>query len=73
VLLAAGREAKERVIEREFDRINDTVRKDLGNYSALHRSLDESIKRIEDDHQQSVNVPPDPPGWVEAVKADASA
>ena len=71
VLLAAGREAKERVIEREFDRINDTVRKDLGNYSALHRSLDESIKRIEDDHQQSVNVPPDPPGWVEAVKAIA--
>jgi len=71
VLLAAGREAKERVIEREFDRINDTVRKDLGNYSALHRSLDESINRIEDDHQQSVNVPPDPPGWVEAVKAIA--
>ena len=71
VLLAAGREAKERVIEREFDRINDTVRKDLGNYAALHRSLDESIKRIEDDHQQSVNVPPDPPGWVKAVEAIA--
>ena len=29
VLLAAGREAKERVIEREFTRIADTVRKDL--------------------------------------------
>jgi len=71
VLLAAGREAKERVIEREFDRINDTVRKDLAGFSALHRSLDESINRIEDDHQQSVNVPPDPPGWVEAVKAIA--
>ena len=71
VLLAAGREAKERVIEREFDRINDTVRKDLGNYSSLHRSLDESITRIEDDHQQSVNVPPDPPGWVKAVEAIA--
>ena len=71
VLLAAGKEAKERVIEREFDRINDTVRKDLGNYSSLHRSLDESIKRIEDDHQQSVNVPPDPPGWVKAVEAIA--
>ena len=71
VLLAAGREAKERVIEREFDRINDTVRKDLANYAALHRSLDESIKRIEDDHQESVNVPPDPPGWVKAVEAIA--
>ena len=28
VLLAAGREAKERIVEREFDRINETVRKD---------------------------------------------
>ena len=50
VLLAAGREAKERIIEREFDRINETVRKDLAKYSALHRSLSESIGRIEKDH-----------------------
>jgi len=71
VLLAAGREAKERIIEREFDRINDTVRKDLANYSALHRSLSESIGRIETDHQEAVDVPPDPPGWVKAVEAVA--
>ncbi len=71
VLLAAGREAKERIIEREFDRINDTVRKDLSNYSALHRALSESIDRIEKDHQQAVDVPPDPPGWVKAVEAVA--
>jgi len=71
VLLAAGREAKERIIEREFDRINETVRKDLANYSALHRSLSESIGRIEKDHQDAVDVPPDPPGWVKAVAAVA--
>ena len=71
VLLAAGREAKERIIEREFDRINETVRKDLANYSSLHRSLSESIGRIEKDHQEAVDVPPDPPGWVKAVKAVA--
>jgi len=71
VLLAAGREAKERIIEREFDRINETVRKDLANYSALHRSLSESIGRIEKDHQEAVDVPPDPPGWVKAVKTVA--
>ena len=71
VLLAAGREAKERIIEREFDRINETVRKDLANYSSLHRALSESIERIEKDHQESVDVPPDPPGWVKAVKAVA--
>ncbi len=71
VLLAAGREAKERIIEREFDRINATVRKDLANYSGLHRSLSESIGRIEKDHQEAVDVPPDPPGWVRAVEAVA--
>lgn len=72
VLLAAGREAKERIIEREFDRINATVRKDLGNFSALHRNLSESINRIEDDHSAAVDVPPDPPGWVKAVQAVAA-
>lgn len=72
VLLAAGREAKERIVEREFHRINETVRKDLANYSALHRNLSESIKRIEDDHQEAVDVPPDPPGWVKAVEAVAA-
>jgi hypothetical protein len=71
VLLAAGQEAKERIIEREFDRINETVRKDLANYSALHRSLSESIGRIDKDHQDAVDVPPDPPGWVKAVGAVA--
>jgi hypothetical protein len=72
VLLAAGREAKERIVEREFDRVNETVRKDLANYSALHRALSESINRIEEDHQQAVDVPPDPPGWVKAVEAVAT-
>ena len=72
VLLAAGRESKERVIEREFDRINEFVRKDLAKYSTLHRSLSESIGRIEQDHQEAVDVPPDPPGWVKAVEAVAA-
>ena len=72
VLLAAGREAKERIVEREFDRINETVRKDLANFSALHRNLSESINRIENDHSEAVDVPPDPPGWVKAVESVAA-
>ena len=72
VLLAAGREAKERIVEREFDRINATVRKDLANFSVLHRTLSESITRIEEDHAQAVDVPPDPPGWTKAVEAVAA-
>lgn len=71
VLLAAGREAKEHIVEREFDRIRDTVRKDLASFSVLHRSLSESIRSIEDDHAAAVEVPPDPPGWVKAVDAVA--
>jgi hypothetical protein len=72
VLLAAGREAKERIVEREFDRVNETVRKDLASFSTLHRALSESINHIESDHQEAVDVPPDPPGWVKAVEAVAN-
>jgi hypothetical protein len=69
VLLAAGREAKERIVEREFDRISDGVRKDLTNYPTLHRALSEAIKRIEENHQAAVDVPPEAPGWARAVEA----
>jgi hypothetical protein len=68
VLLAAGREAKERIVQREFLRVGETVRKDLANYPHLHRSLSEAITRIEQDHHGAVDVPPDPPGWVKAVE-----
>lgn len=71
VLLAAGREATERIIEREFDRIDDTVRSDLAGYPTLHRKLSESIESLEHDHKESMEVPPAPPGWVKAVEAVA--
>ena len=71
VLLATGREAKERAIEREFERINAIVHKDLANYPALSRGLNEAILRIEEDHQEAVEIPPDPPAWVKAVEAVA--
>ncbi|MDZ7768939.1 MAG: hypothetical protein U5K38_07635 [Woeseiaceae bacterium] len=72
VLLAAGREAKERVVEREFERVSESVRRDLANYATLHRKLSDSIARIEDDHHAAVDVPPEPPGWVKAVEAVAN-
>jgi hypothetical protein len=71
VLLAAGREAKERIIEREFDRVAMSVEKDLGKYPRFQRELSESIVRIEEDYQKTVEMPPDPPGWVKAVDAVA--
>jgi len=69
VLLAGGREAKERIVERELERVGDSVHKDLGRYPALQRSLSEAITRIEEDHARAVEVPPEPPGWVKAVEA----
>ena len=71
VLLAQGREATERMVEREFERIDSIVRRDLGEYPALHRKLSEEITRIDEDYQQSAEVPPDPPGWIKAVDAVA--
>ena len=72
VLLSAGREAKERIVEREFVRVGDSVRKDLASYPTLHRALNESIIRIEEDQEKAVEVPPEAPGWVQAVKVIAN-
>jgi hypothetical protein len=71
VLLAAGREAKERIIEREFERIDAAVRRDLAECPTLHRRLTEQATALEEDHDQSKDVPPAPPGWVKAVQAVA--
>ncbi|MBW1981324.1 MAG: hypothetical protein JRJ12_08870 [Deltaproteobacteria bacterium] len=71
VLLAAGREAVERSLEREFHRVNAVVRRDFSGYPALHRSLAEQIARIEEDYLESVELPPPSPEWVEAVEAVA--
>lgn len=71
VLLAQGREATERIIEREFERIDATVRKDLSEYPALHRHLNEEVTAIDESFSESVDVPPTPPAWVKAVEAVA--
>lgn len=71
VLLAQGREAAERMIEREFERIDATVRRDLAEYPALHRQLSEEVTLLDEDYQSSIEVPPAPPGWVKAVDAVA--
>lgn len=71
VLLAAGRVDSERIIEREFDRIDATIRKDMAEYPALHRKLTETVIKLEEDHKKSGEVPPSPPGWINAVEAVA--
>lgn len=71
VLLAAGQEASERLIEREFHRVNAVVTRDLSAYPSLHRRLSDQIERIDEDYRQSAEMPPNPPGWTKAVEAVA--
>jgi len=71
VLMAQGREAAERIVEREFERVDATVRRDLAEYPALHRLLSEEITQIDEDYKKSTEVPPTPPAWVKAVEAVA--
>lgn len=72
VLLSSGREKTEHIIEREFERMEKHITKDLGDSPALQRRMNEQISRIEEDHQRSTDVPPAPPGWTEAVDAVAN-
>lgn len=71
VLLAAGREAAERIIEREFERIDASVRRDLAEYPALQRQMSDAISRLEQDYHASSEVPPEPPAWAKVVDAVA--
>jgi hypothetical protein len=71
VLLAAGRESTERLIEREFQRVDAVVKRDLSGYPALQHTLAEQINRIDEDYRESAELPTPPPTWVNAVKAFA--
>ena len=71
VLLEMGREQAERVVEREFHRVNGVVAGDLSGYPALHRKLSDEIARIDEDYREATEVPPSPPAWVKAVETIA--
>lgn len=71
VLLANGLIKVQKDIEREFDRVNKVVERDMQGYPALHRKLSEVITRIDQDYSASTEVPPTPPVWVNAVEAVA--
>ncbi|HYW04097.1 MAG TPA: hypothetical protein VFA86_09150 [Gammaproteobacteria bacterium] len=71
VLLASGREAAERMVDREFHRIERVVNRDLQAYPELHRRISEHIRRIDEDFRNNNESPPTPPEWVKAVEAVA--
>lgn len=71
VLLAQGQAHAERFIEREFQRVEILVNRDLSGYPSLQRDLKEQITRIDEDYVQSGEVPPKPPEWLKAIEAVA--
>ena len=72
VLLAAGREEAERIIEREFERVEAVVQRDVAGIPALDRGMNEKLTALEDDYKQSTEVPPAPPSWTGVVEAVAN-
>ena len=72
VLLEAGRAEAGSKLEHEFQRLATTFTTDLKQYPALHRRLDETVKKVEEDFKASSVAPPEAPGWPEAIQAVAA-
>jgi hypothetical protein len=70
-LLAAGGLELQGKLEKDFHRIETGFSERLGQYSILHRKLDELVQRLEQDYQESGISPPDVPGWTAAVESIA--
>jgi hypothetical protein len=71
VLLSHGQDDEASLIEREFERVEAIIRKDLQEYPALQRKLLEAVTRIEEDYHKCGEVPPPPPEWVNAIESVA--
>jgi len=71
VLMAAGLEKAERLVEREFDRINSTVIRDLASYPHLQRQLLELTTRLDEDYTSSADVPTSLPNWRPIIESIA--
>lgn len=69
VLLAHGQEGAALIIEREFERVGEVIRRDLHEFPALQRKLMEEVTRIEEDYRRCGEVPPPPPEWVNALES----
>ncbi len=69
VLLAHSQESTASMIDREFERVGNVIRKDMQEFPALQRKLAEEVTRIEEDYRRSGEVPPPPPEWVEALES----
>jgi hypothetical protein len=61
VLLAQARDEVIERVEREFGRIDDVMRRDLGDFPTLKAAVLEHIGHLEDDYRESRERPPPSP------------
>jgi hypothetical protein len=72
VLMAAGLESAERLVEREFERINAAVVRDLEGYPHLQRQISELTTRLDEDYNQSTDAQPELPNWIPIIESIAN-
>lgn len=70
-LLAAARLEAQGKLEREFHGIESVFPEQMGQYSRLHRRLDDLLVKLESDYDRCAEAPPEVPGWTSAVEAIA--
>jgi len=71
VLVDRGLQKAERMLEREFDRINSAVVRDLASYPYLQRQLMELTARLDEDYGSGADVPPSLPNWRPIIESIA--
>ncbi len=69
VLFNLGRESTERIIIREFQRVDGVIKRDLSSYPMLQRDMSDQIARMDEDYIKSAELPPPVPTWVDAITA----
>ena len=72
VLMAAGLEKAERMVESEFGRINTAVIRDLESFPHLQRQLTELTTRLDEDYRSSADQPPSLPNWLPVIESIAN-
>ena len=70
-LLQLARESVDRSVKRHLGRLHVSMERDLASFPHLHRQLNEQITRIDEDYRHTVEAPPPPPEWLDAVESIA--
>lgn len=70
-LLQLARESLERSMNRQLEHLGNTVRQDLASFPHLHRQVHEQLTRIDEDYRNTIEAPPRPPEWLDAIETVA--